>query len=117
MYHGIDAKADRSWCCLFEWLCCFVMTNCHRVLSRVSVGICAALFIAACTSDPGTVTAGNVAAHNKLYPCNDRLWCVQTCLCKHAQFLVSEEEDRELVHVIRSNKRKPRKGLTQNPKT
>uniref|UniRef100_A0A7S3R7B0 S-acyltransferase n=1 Tax=Dunaliella tertiolecta TaxID=3047 RepID=A0A7S3R7B0_DUNTE len=83
MYHGIDAKADRSWCCLFEWLCCFVMTNCHRVLSRVSVGICAALFIAACTSDPGTVTAGNVAAHNKLYPCNDRLWPKKFCkTCK-----------------------------------
>ena len=46
----------------------------HRLIGSAAVCACAATFIAACSSDPGTVTASNVALHRKLYHCDGVLW-------------------------------------------
>lgn len=41
--------------------------------------LCLALFLAASFSDPGTVTAANVAAHRALYPCDGLLYEEKEC--------------------------------------
>ncbi len=42
---------------------------CHRRYTGTAAALgCLAAFLAACYSDPGTVTAANAAAHAALYP-------------------------------------------------
>lgn len=50
-----------------------------RAYSLACVGISLALFVAACRSDPGTVTRANAAAHCALYPLDGAVWPAKDC--------------------------------------
>jgi hypothetical protein len=51
----------------------------HMYTGTSSMVACLLVFVAACSSDPGTITARNVKQHNVLYGCDGAVWPQKEC--------------------------------------
>ncbi|EFN58137.1 hypothetical protein CHLNCDRAFT_57008 [Chlorella variabilis] len=68
-----------AWSYLFPMLPLPGIPAWHKHTGTAGALLCLALFLAASFSDPGTVTAANVAAHRALYPCDGLLYEEKEC--------------------------------------
>lgn len=64
---------------IFPWLPVGSVSAMHKYTGTAAALGCLAVFVVACYSDPGTITAANAAAHAALYPHDDLVYEAKQC--------------------------------------